>query len=335
MEQDITNINNSISFVMPAYNAGKYISRAIDSIINQTFNNWELIIVNDASTDNTSQVLCQYAALDSRIKVINNLHNSGNAYNPRKKAILNAAYDIVAPLDADDWIEPTYIDTLLSRMRDTGAEIVYPAMVKPDNNAQIVPVETFDLFSIWEGKNLVIYTLNEWKIGANGGLIRKKLYTDLFQMNFKTCYIFSDEYLTRLLLYSANTVAFSEARYFYFPNETSVTHKASSRLFDKLTCNHYLSKFIHSHYPIGSEERINIEIQHFFDIVSAIRLLNNKHYILSHFARKKGKIMIRKAYQEINWNIIKNNIGWKYYSLLKTGVMSSTFFLRIYDWFTR
>lgn len=64
-----------ISIVLPTYNGASYIEQAINSIIKQTFEDWELIIVNDASTDNTMQIICKYMQCDSRIKVVNNSEN--------------------------------------------------------------------------------------------------------------------------------------------------------------------------------------------------------------------------------------------------------------------
>ena len=64
-----------ISVVLPTYNGSKYISRSIDSVLNQSFSDIELIIVNDCSTDNTLEIISKYASLDKRIKIINNLKN--------------------------------------------------------------------------------------------------------------------------------------------------------------------------------------------------------------------------------------------------------------------
>ena len=76
-----------ISIAMPAYNAEKYISYAIESVIKQTFEDWELIIVDDASTDSTPNIIEEYAKRDSRIRVYTEKENSGSARLPRLKAI--------------------------------------------------------------------------------------------------------------------------------------------------------------------------------------------------------------------------------------------------------
>jgi len=90
-----------ISVVMPVYNAKKYVGKAIESILNQTFNKFELIIVNDFSTDETMDVITSFSKKDSRIKIINNNTrlDIGNSLN---RGIAFASSNIIARMDADD-----------------------------------------------------------------------------------------------------------------------------------------------------------------------------------------------------------------------------------------
>ncbi len=93
-----------VSIVLPTYNRARLLSRAIESIRNQTFTDWELILIDDASTDSTPAVISEYEKLDSRIK---SLRNAQNRY-PDISAILNqgiamAAGTYIARLDDDDW----------------------------------------------------------------------------------------------------------------------------------------------------------------------------------------------------------------------------------------
>ncbi|THF80871.1 glycosyltransferase family 2 protein [Cohnella fermenti] len=86
---------------MPVYNSDKYISESIESVIGQTYIDWELIIVNDNSTDNTKRTIEAYQMIDSRIKLINLEENKGAAY-ARNTALEHAKGRFIAFLDADD-----------------------------------------------------------------------------------------------------------------------------------------------------------------------------------------------------------------------------------------
>lgn len=98
-----------VSVVMPAYNAGDFLRPAIESMLNQTYTNFELIVVNDASGDETLKILLSYKKLDKRVKVINTKTNLGVA----KSALLGvfrAKGQFVARMDADDIAVPTRIE---------------------------------------------------------------------------------------------------------------------------------------------------------------------------------------------------------------------------------
>lgn len=90
-----------VSVIMPAWNAEKYIAESIKSVRNQTYQNWELLVIDDSSTDRTAEIIQKFAAQDSRIKYLNNLHSKGivGALNSGLEA---AKGDFIARLDADD-----------------------------------------------------------------------------------------------------------------------------------------------------------------------------------------------------------------------------------------
>ena len=118
-----------ISVVMPAYNAEKYISVAIESVINQTVSDWELIIVDDCSTDTTYKIVSQYVLQDTRIKLFRLDRNTGSAYLPRKKAIEMSSSNWVVNLDADDYLDTKNLELLYNRAIDTGCDIVLQRMI--------------------------------------------------------------------------------------------------------------------------------------------------------------------------------------------------------------
>lgn len=104
-----------ISVVMPAYNSEKYIGEAIESILNQTFTDFEFIIINDGSTDNTAKIIKQYAQQDARIKFVNHSKNKGLV------GVLNEGLDIatgeyIARMDSDDISLPTRFEKQVKYM---------------------------------------------------------------------------------------------------------------------------------------------------------------------------------------------------------------------------
>lgn len=90
-----------VSIITPLYNSELYIERTIESVLNQSYNNWELIIVDDCSTDNGLSIVGNYVKTDNRIKVLKNEQNSGAAIS-RNKAIELAQGKYIAFLDSDD-----------------------------------------------------------------------------------------------------------------------------------------------------------------------------------------------------------------------------------------
>lgn len=113
-----------VSVVMPAYNTEKYIQEAVSSIKNQTFRDWELLVVDDCSTDQTYEILLKLAQEDARIRIIRNHTNCGAAMS-RNIAFSQCSGKYVALLDSDDLWEPEKLEKQVICAEKTGADIVY------------------------------------------------------------------------------------------------------------------------------------------------------------------------------------------------------------------
>ncbi len=94
--------NSMISVIVPVYNVEKYLSKCLDSIINQTYQNLEIICVDDGSTDSSPMILEEYAKKDSRIKIIT--RQNGGLSAARNTGVKNATGEFVSFVDSDDWI---------------------------------------------------------------------------------------------------------------------------------------------------------------------------------------------------------------------------------------
>lgn len=121
-----------VSIIMPTYNCGEFIEKTINSIINQTYTNWELIIVDDCSNDNTKEVLKKYEA-DKRINYIKLTKNSGAAV-ARTKAIKRANGNYIAFLDSDDLWYPDKLTKQLKFMKENNYDFTCTAYEQIDEN---------------------------------------------------------------------------------------------------------------------------------------------------------------------------------------------------------
>ena len=114
--------NPKVSIIVPAYNTEKYINKCLTSLINQTYKNIEIIVVNDGSTDNTKEIVENFAYSDYRIKLFN-IENSGVS-NARNFAIKNSTGNYIAFVDSDDYISSNYIEIMLSCALENNLDLV-------------------------------------------------------------------------------------------------------------------------------------------------------------------------------------------------------------------
>ena len=118
-----------ISIITPAFNAGKYIAETIDSVRNQSYLNWEMIIVDDCSTDSTASIVNYYKDIDSRIYYFKLEINSGVAGIPRNYGIQKAKGEYIAFIDADDLWSPLKLEKQLAFLQKTNSDLIYTNII--------------------------------------------------------------------------------------------------------------------------------------------------------------------------------------------------------------
>lgn len=114
--------NPLLSIGVPVYNVEKYLRKCLDSLINQTFRDIEIIIVNDGSTDSSGEICKEYEQKDTRIKLINK-ENEGLA-SARQAALEASIGQYFCACDADDWVEPNMYERLYKKAEETNADVV-------------------------------------------------------------------------------------------------------------------------------------------------------------------------------------------------------------------
>ncbi|MDE6527932.1 MAG: glycosyltransferase, partial [Muribaculaceae bacterium] len=118
-----SNHTPAISVLIPVYNVERYLSRCLDSVLAQSFTDFEVICVNDASPDTSAILLSAYAAADPRIRIITHPSNLGTMAT-RKTGYMNAKGKYIFFLDSDDYLPNRTLEQLISAARKTGKDIV-------------------------------------------------------------------------------------------------------------------------------------------------------------------------------------------------------------------
>ena len=129
-------MSNLVSIIMPSYNTGKYIAAAINSVIEQTYQNWELLIVDDGSSDNTDEIVELYLE-DQRIKYFKNKKNRGAAVS-RNRALKKAKGKWIAFLDSDDLWKPEKLKKQISFMKKNNYLFSYTNYEEINTNGDFI-----------------------------------------------------------------------------------------------------------------------------------------------------------------------------------------------------
>lgn len=217
-----------ISVIVPIYNIEKYLPRAIDSILNQTFKEIELILVNDGSTDSSGEICERYAKLDRRVKVLHK--ENGGAASARNKGLNICTGDFISFVDGDDWIEKEIFEELLEPM-------MMDQEIEVSIGTHVLEMETGVLIDAFkehpEGcifqpaicQQMLERTYWGWELC--GKLYRKELF-EHFRCNEDITHgedLFANWHIFRAL---KKVYYQPRKRYHYFMRSTSATHEAFS-----------------------------------------------------------------------------------------------------------
>ncbi len=120
---DVLNKSGKVSIIIPVYNVEKYIGECLDSVINQTYKNLEIICVDDCGTDNSVKIVEEYSQKDKRIKIVHHNRNKGLAIT-RNTGVQNSNGEYIFFLDSDDYLNLDIIELLVERQKKTNADVV-------------------------------------------------------------------------------------------------------------------------------------------------------------------------------------------------------------------
>ena len=241
-------MKESISIIIPIYNVEKYLNRCIDSIINQTYINLEIILVDDGSTDNCPKICDEYAKKDSRIKVIHK--KNGGVSSARNSGIINSSGEYIGFIDPDDYIEPTMYEELLYNLKKTNTKISMCGYSEV-KNGKVVKSYTYN--------NQIISSEQAIKDMFNGtfmGTVCNKLFMKKLILNEKNILFNKNVHLWEDMLFlcevlepNLNISVCSNLLYNYATISSSICHSINEKKLSVLMAMDLIDKLCVDKFP--------------------------------------------------------------------------------------
>ena len=217
-----------ISVIIPVYNTEKYLRQCLDSVINQTLKDIEIICINDGSTDNSLRILEEYAKSDTRINIINQ-KNHGQGY-ARNKGLEITSGEYIAFLDSDDFVDVEAFESLYTYAKKYNADFVEFLINNYNNNSDADGLfhtdYKFNENQIYTNVELNKYIFSVPILACNK--IYKKDFINKHNIHFSCGKLGEDHIFTIKSRLLAERICFmNKAFYFYRINSDSITHKKS------------------------------------------------------------------------------------------------------------
>ena len=277
-------MNPKISIIVPVYKVEKYLHKCIDSILAQTFKDFELILVDDGSPDNCGKICDEYAKRDNRIVVVHK-ENGGQA-SARNRGIDIARGDYIGFVDSDDWIEADMYEVLYNICDTYGCDIANcSSIIHFKNRTQING-----------GHKLTIHTREEaMKVMLEGELYDEVVWTKLIKrdllndIRFKEGIMYEDTDFTYKVIDKANSIGcIGEAKYNYIKREESTMDRAIKNLsIDAVLVYDEMYNFMESKYPNLSN-------------IVALKLINSCMSVLNLISENENFNKYKQSYYRVS-----------------------------------
>ena len=297
-----------VSVIIPVYNVEKYLRKCLGSVVNQTLNDIEIICVNNGSTDNSLQILEEYAAKDNRIIILDLQPNQGLSV-ARNKGLEIAKSEYIGFVDADDWIEPETYELALKAINDNNPDIVcWGAKVVADNgfydykrmNVQkkyhTLKLEGFKVFcpELYDYVSVTVWNK----------LFKAKIIKDNNILYPKGLNNEDDEFTMKYLLHCNSVFFINKYLYNYLQREFSTLYTYNE-------CPHLLNiyKNIYDHYNqynAVAKNKLLLQEKFFYYIQTAYTRSEDKAKIISEI-KKLADSIDNSLLNDYNVALIQNN----------------------------
>lgn len=287
-----------ISVVMPVYNGESYLEETLDSLLAQSFQDYEVVCVNDSSTDRSLQILERYAQLDLRIKVYTK-PNQGLASFSVAYGLERARGQYYMYSSQDDLYDVDLLKKGIELADKMKADVVIPNLVCYSGNKDDISIRTFWRETVPDFEHVTphdAFVLSlDWRIHGFGLYrteIVKRVGIETFNYN-------SDEYTTRKLLLNCSKIVFSDAIFYYrINNPNAITKKMSFKLFDVFYTNQKLEELA-LEQKVPMEAIIKLRELALNDVAIRQKLLFIYGDSLSGYERREAALKVKNAYRNI------------------------------------
>ena len=299
-------MNDLISIIVPVYNVDKYLNKCIDSIVNQTYKNLEIILINDGSTDNSGKICDEYANKDNRIKVIHKAN--GGISDARNKGLNIAKGEYIAFLDSDDCVEYDYIESLakyadINTIVCCGYKRIKEKEVKVHAIKDILKLNRkyfFNQYLLFE-----LSANSKGYINPIGNYMWNKLYPAWVFNNvrFPIGRTFEDIYISMKLFDKINNfVILPYAKYNYIANDNSIVARRSK----KITLDSINARIEQEKYFVFNKNFLRMSrMLTLYSAIELFRLYSKGYYCLDNLEKNFLKNLIIKRRADVPLNHYK------------------------------
>lgn len=206
-------MNELVSIIVPVFNVEYYLKRCIDSILGQSYPNFELILVNDGSTDNSYSICSSFQQKDHRIVVVDK--ENGGLSSARNAGIDIAKGTFITFIDSDDYVHPDYLKSMMEIILKQQCDMVYCSFKKFTDDEHVTD-EGNKTISVFNGINCYENLFSETPeklIVSWGKIYRREIFTDL---RFKEGFIHEDEFIIHHVLSKCEKIAYYDYTLYYY-----------------------------------------------------------------------------------------------------------------------
>lgn len=271
-----------ISILVAVYNTAPYLPQCLDSLCGQTLRDIQIICIDDCSTDQSPQILADYAQRDARITLLRTPHNSGQAA-ARNLGLQIATGEFTTFVDSDDWLAPDALEQALGALVQNPANdcaVMRLIMYYPDDGHEVEhPLHTGGQEAL-TGEEAFMLSLDNWAI--HGVYVVRTTLHKRFPYDVSSI-LYTDDHVTHLHYLNARRVVMCQGRYYYRQNPASTTRACSMRRFACLEADLGKRRAIEAeaaqgHIPHHAAEALRLcETQRWCNMIgSYLFLLDNK-----------------------------------------------------------